>query len=569
MDPDLSEIKLAEHRKDVQVRFSDGRVFSGPAGTFLESFMRKAQNSSAMPMVAAVVNGRVADLREPVIADVDAEPISLATEDGIRIYQRSLVLLLACAVRELFNVRIAVDHSLTFGGLFCRVLGRAPFNEHEISQIEARMKLIVNENAPIHREVTPITQAIAWFRENADEEQARVISHLDRMQITLRSLRGTREYFFGGLLVPSTGYLKQFNLRLYADGIGLQSPQKSRPTALEPARFAPKLTTVFLEYGQWLELVGVSDMDSLNQALAEGRAREIILVAEALHAQKISEMASQIVARRGQARLITIAGPSSSGKTTFAKRLAVQLLANGLRPFPLSLDDYFVSREETPRDEKGEYDYENFLSLDLPLLNGHLDALMNGKSVTLPRYNFTSGEREKGPVVQLTPDHVLMIEGIHGLNPNLVQLSRDKVFRIYVSSLTQLRLDRLNRVPTTDTRLIRRIVRDAYSRNYSARDTIARWSSVRRGEDRNIFPFQEQADVMFNSALVYELAALKPMLEPLLQQVTPGSPEYIEAQRLISFLKWFKACESTFIPEVSILREFIGGSVLADFIPHI
>ncbi len=569
MDDDLSQIKQAEHRQDVQVRFSDGRVFNGPAGTRLEAFMRKAQNSGPIPIVAAVVNGRVADLREPLIADVDAEPISLATEDGIRIYQRSLVLLLACAVRELFHVRIAVDHSLTFGGMFCRVQDRAPFNEQEIEQIEARMRLIVNEDAPIHREVTPIEEAIAWFRTHGDEEQAQVVSRLDRKQITLRSLRGIKEYFFGGLLVPSTGYLKQFSLRLYADGIGLQSPQKSRPTALEPARYTPKLTTVFLEYGQWLQLLGVSDMDSLNQALAEGRAREIILVAEALHAQRIAEMASQIVARRGQARLIAIAGPSSSGKTTFAKRLAVQLLANGLRPFPLSLDDYFVSREDTPRDEKGDYDYENILALDLALLNEHLEALMNGKRVTLPRYNFTTGEREEGPQVQLTPDHVLLIEGIHGLNPNLVQVSRDKVFRIYVSALTQLKLDRLNRVPTTDTRLIRRIVRDAQSRSYSGRDTIARWNSVRRGEDRNIFPFQEQADMMFNSALVYELAALKPMAEPLLQQVMPGTPEYIEAQRLISFLKWFKPCESTFIPEVSILREFIGGSVLADFVPHL
>lgn len=569
MDHDLSQIQLAEHRKDVQVRFSDGRVFSGPAGTYLESFMRKAQNSGPMPVVAAVVNGRVADLREPVIADVDAEPISLATEDGIRIYQRSLVLLLACAVRELFGVRVEVDHSLTFGGLFCRVLDRAPFDEQEISQVEARMRLIVNEDAPMLREVTPIEQSVAWFQNNGDEEQARVVSHLDRKRITLRSLRGTREYFFGGLLVPSTGYLKQFSLRQYADGIGLQTPQKTRPTALEPARYTPKLTTVFREYGQWLQLLGVYDMDSLNQALAEGRSREMILVAEALHSQRIAEMASQIVGRRGEARLIAIAGPSSSGKTTFAKRLAVQLLANGLRPFPLSLDDYFVSRDETPRDEKGEYDYENFLSLDLSLFNEQLDALMNGKSVTLPRYNFTTGEREKGQTVQLTPDHVLMIEGIHGLNPNLVQVSRDKVFRIYISALTQLKLDRLNRVPTTDTRLVRRIVRDAHSRNYSARETIARWSSVRRGEDRNIFPFQEQADVMFNSALVYELAALKPFAEPLLQQVPPGTPEYIEAQRLISFLKWFKSCESTFIPEVSILREFIGGSVLADFIPHL
>jgi uridine kinase len=327
--------------------------------------------------------------------------------------------------------------------------------------------------------------------------------------------------------------------------------------------------SVFREYGAWLNLLGVSDMDSLNQALTLGRARELILVAEALHAQRIAEIATQIAARRAQVRLIAIAGPSSSGKTTFARRLAVQLLANGMRPFPLSLDDYFVSRDETPHDANGEYDYENVHALDLALLNDHLVALMNGESVNLPRYNFQTGEREKGASVQLSPDHVLLIEGIHGLNPQLAQVSNEKVFRIYISALTQLKLDRLNRVPTTDTRLIRRIVRDAQTRGYSARDTIARWDSVRRGEERNIFPHQEQADVMFNSALVYELAALKPLVEPLLQQVLPGTPEYIEAQRLISFLKWFKPCETRFVPEVSILREFIGGSVLEDFIPQL
>lgn len=569
MPDDLAQIQPAEHRADVQVRFSDGRVFNGPAGTRLEAFVRKAQNSHNVPIVAAVVNGRVADLREPLIADVDAEPISLAAEDGIRIYQRSLVLLLACAVRELFNARISVESALTFGGLYCRVLDRAPLSEAEIAQVEARMRLIVAADAPIRREVTPIDDAIAWFNAHGDPEQAGILSRINRMQITLRSLRGVKEYFFGGLLVPSTGYLKQFGLITYTEGMALQSPQKARPTALEPTRFSPKLMSVFREYGAWLNLLGVSDMDSLNQALTQKRTRELILVAEALHAQRIAEMASQIAARRGEVRLIAIAGPSSSGKTTFARRLAVQLLANGMRPFPLSLDDYFVSRDETPRDANGEFDYENILALDLALLNDHLDALMNGTRVKLPRYNFQTGEREPGPWVQLTSDHVLLIEGIHGLNPQLAQVSSEKIFRIYISALTQLKLDRLNRVPTTDTRLIRRIVRDSQTRGYSARDTIARWESVRRGEDRNIFPYQEQADAMFNSALVYELAAIKPLVEPLLQQVLPGTPEYIEAQRLLSFLKWFKACETRFIPEVSILREFIGGSVLEDFIPQL
>lgn len=569
MPDDLSQIKRSEYRADVQVRFSDGRVFCGPAGTRLEAFARKAQNSNNVPIVAAVVNGRVADLREPLIADVDADPISLGTEDGIRIYQRSLVLLLACAVRELFNVRISVDNALTFGGLYCRVLDRPPLSEAEIEQVETRMRAIVVEDAPIRREVTPLADAMAWFNGHGDEEQAQILSRINRTQVTLRSLRGVKEYFFGGLLVPSTGYLKQFGLLAYTDGVALQSPQKSRPTSLEPTRFSPKLMSVFREYGAWLHLLGVSDMDSLNQALTKKRSRELILVAEALHAQRIAEMATQIAARRGEVRLIAIAGPSSSGKTTFARRLAVQLLANGLRPFPLSLDDYFVSREETPLDEKGDYDYENIHALDLGLLNEHLKALTDGATVNLPRYNFQTGERESGPTVQLTPDHVLVIEGIHGLNPQLAQLSSERIFRIYVSALTQLKLDRLNRVPTTDTRLIRRIVRDSQTRGYAARDTIARWESVRRGEDRNIFPYQEQADAMFNSALVYELAALKPLVEPLLQQVVPSTPEYIEAQRLLSFLKWFKSCETQFVPEVSILREFIGGSVLADFIPQL
>ncbi len=564
------EIQLCEHRKDVQVRFSDGRVFCGPAGTRLEAFIHKAMSSQAVPVMAAVVNGRLADLREPLIADVDVEPISLASEDGMRIYQRSLILLLEVAVRELFNAHIAVDHSLTFGGLFCRVLDREPFTEPEIAQIETRMRTIVAEDAPIRREPMRLEDAMAWFESQGDDAQAQRLSQLDRKEVTLRSLRGVKEYFFGGLLAPSAGYLKQFVLRSFPPGLALQVPQRQRPTALEPVNFSPKLTAVFLEYGQWLSLLGVSDTVALNQALAKGRAREIVLVAEALHAQRIAEIAANVAARRGQVRLIAMAGPSSSGKTTFARRLTIQLLANGLRPFPLSMDDYFVSRDETPRAADGDYDYEDLHALDLALFNTQLLALMNGERVTLPRYNFEKGEREEGPTVRLSPDHVLLIEGIHGLNPNLVpKIPAERLYRIYVSALTQLKLDRLNRVPTTDTRLIRRIVRDARARGYSARDTIARWESVRHGEDRNIFPYQEQADVMFNSALVYELAALKPMAEPLLRQVEPGTPEYLEARRLLSFLEWFYPCDATLIPEDSILREFIGGSVVSDFIPQL
>ncbi len=566
----LNLVQPCEHRRDVQVRFGDGRVFCAPAGTRIEAFVRKASSPQAIPIVAAVVNGRLAELSEPLIADVDVETISMASEDGMRIYQRSLVLLLQVAARELFDARIIVDYSLTFGGLFCRVQSRDPFSDSEIQQIEARMRAIVAEDAPIGRETVRIADAIKMFNARGDEAKERLLSQSERTEVTLHTLHGYKSYFFGSYLVPSAGYLKLFVLRPYPPGFALQYPQRHRPTSLEPARLSPKLTAVFREYGQWLALLGVSDAGALNEALTHGRAREIVLVAEALHRQRIAEIASSVVSRRDQVRLIAIAGPSSSGKTTFSRRLTIQLLANGLRPFPISMDDYFLSREETPRDAQGNYDFENLHALDLPLFNTQLLALMNQERVTLPRYNFETGVREEGPTVQLSRDHVLLIEGIHGLNPNLLpQIPPERIYRIYISALTQLKLDRLNRVPTTDTRLLRRIVRDARTRGYTARETIDRWGSVQRGADRNIFPYQEQADIMFNSALAYEMAALKPLAEPLLRQVEPGTSEYVEARRLLTFLEWFHALDPLLIPEDSILREFIGGTVITDFVPQL
>lgn len=563
-----SQIQECEHRQDVQVRFPDGRVFCGPAGTRLESFVRVAVPPQSIPVVAALVNGRLADLTEPLITDVDIEPVSLSAEDGIRIYQRSLLLMLEVAARELFQVHMDVDYSLTFGGLYCHAVERA-LTEKEVGQIEARMRSLFAEDAPMRREVVRLEEAIAWFKSQGDEEQVRLLSQANRKEVTLCSLHDVKQYFFGRLLVPSSGYLKQFAVWPDPPGLALQLPQRTRPMTLEPPRRSPKLTAVTEQYGQWLSLLGVPDVGALNQALTQSRAREIVLVAEALHEQRIAEIAASIAARRS-VRLIAIAGPSSSGKTTFARRLTIQLLANGLRPFPVSLDDYFVPREETPRDAWGNYDYENLHALDLTRFNEQLLALINGERVTLPRYNFEQGEREEGPTVQLTQDHVLLIEGIHGLNPNLVpRIPAERIYRIYVSALTQLKLSRLNRISTTDTRLIRRIVRDAQTRGYNAKETIARWESVRRGEERNIFLYQEQADIMFNSALVYELAALKPMVEPLLRQVEPGTREYVEARRLLILLEWIRPCDAGMVPENSILREFIGGSVVSDFVPHL
>ena len=559
-----------EHRQDVQVRFNDGRVFSAPAGTRLESFIRKAFPPPGVPVIGALVNGRIAELSEPLIADVDAEPVSMASEDGMRMYHRALTLLLEVVTRELFHAHIAVDHSLTFGGLFFRVLNREPFNDKESAQIEDRMRVLVAANLPITRETLPIAEVIANAEAQGDAAQVLLLKQTTRQEARVHVLCGVRHYFLGRMMAPSTGYLKHFQVQNCPPGFVLQFPRRNRPQALDPILHSPKITAVFREYGDWLATLGISDAGALNQDILEGHAREIVLVAEALHAQRIAEIAATLAARRERARLVMIAGPSSSGKTTFARRLTIQLLANGVRPFPIGLDDYFLSREDTQRDMNGEYDFENLNALDLDLFNRQLVALTNGEPVTLPRYNFQTGTRETGPTAQLTPNHILLIEGIHGLTPNLVtQIAPERIFRIYVSALTQMNLDRLNRVSTSDTRLMRRIVRDARTRGYAAAQTIARWASVRQGEERNIFPYQEQADILFNSALTYEMSVLKPLAEPLLRQVEPGSPEYIEARRLLTFLEWFKPADATFVPEDSILREFIGGSVLADFVPHL
>ncbi len=330
----------------------------------------------------------------------------------------------------------------------------------------------------------------------------------------------------------------------------------------------PQLTAIFRQYGEWLHLLGVESLSELNDAIASGRIREIILVSEALHEQRIAQIADLIARYRDELHLVLIAGPSAAGKTTFSKRLSVQLLAHGIRPFPLELDNYFVDRKMTPRDEQGNYDFEALEALDLALFNEQLLALTQGKKVQLPRFNFKTGVKERGNTVQLGPDHIIIVEGIHGMNPQLVpSIPQDHTFRIYISALTQLNIDRHNRVPTTDTRLLRRIVRDATYRGYTAEETLDRWESVRRGEKRYIFPYQEHADTMFNSALVYELSVLKPLAEPLLLQVEPSSPRHVEAKRLLSFLRWFEPCGLDLIPDNSILREFVGGSILRDYTP--
>jgi len=558
----------AEPRKTAQARLPDGRIFEAPLGTPVEVYIRCAYTGHPVPVVAALVDGDLRELSHPLRCDAQVAPVFLTDSDGIRIYRRSLAFLMVAAISELYpHVQVIVHHSLPFGGYFCQALGREPFSGGELAGIEGRMRAIVDEDVPINKERVSLEEAMEMFRRRGDDDKARLLARRRKDYLVLYRLHDFRDYFHG-YMVPSTGYLRLFALHPSPPGFVLQYPRRHRPTELLPYGDYPRLSAVFQEYGEWLHLLGVESVGSLNAAIESSRIREIVLVSEALHEERIAAIAHDIAERRGQVRLVLIAGPSASGKTTFSKRLAIQLLGHGVRPFPLALDDYFVNRKETPRDESGEYDFESLQALDLSFFNTQLLELMEGKRVTLPRFDFHTGVREEGPAVRLDPDHVILVEGIHGLNPGLVPVIPPAcVFRIYVSALTQLNLDRHNRVPTTDTRLIRRIVRDATYRGYTAGETLDRWESVRRGEKRHILPYQEHADVMFNSALVYEMAVLKPLVEPLLFQVTPPSPRRVEAKRLLAFLRWFAPCPPDLVPDNSLLREFIGGSNLRDYVP--
>jgi uridine kinase len=519
--------------------------------------------------VAALVDGTLRELTYALQRDCTVEPLDLSTSDGERIYRRTLTFLLVVAAHRLFpEAELFVDHSLPFGGYFCEIRNRPPLTREELDALSQEMQRLIEANLPILREELPLEEAVEIFRQHGARDKAALFQGRNSDQkplLRMYNLDGYRDYFHG-YMVPSTGYLRYFNLMRWGDGVVLQFPRRQQPTRLQPPMPSPQLLTVFREYGEWLRRLDFENLSDLNAAVDAGRLREVILISEALHEHRVSEIADQIWERRGEVRAILIAGPSSSGKTTFSKRLAIQLLAQGLRPFALELDNYFVNREQTPRDEKGDYDFEALEALDLALLNEHLQALLRGEAVQLPSFNFQLGCREPGPTVQLSSRHILIMEGIHGLNPKLVYgLNPRQTFRIYVSALTQLNLDRHNRVPTTDTRLIRRIVRDARTRGYNATQTLSRWESVRRGERRHIFPFQENADVMFNSALVYELAVLKAFAEPLLLQVEPELRQRVEAKRLLAFLQWFHPADASLVPENSILREFIGGLTLEKF----
>ena len=557
------QIHIATSSPTVQIHLPDGRALTGPRGAKVGDFLEAVKKDFDAPIVAAIVNAELHELTYPIEIESRVQPVTMNTADGARIYRRSLVFLLEMAFAELFPAsKLTIDHSLSSGGYFCQV-GERALTPSELDALASHMRALVKADHPFGRREIPIEEALQYFRDLHFDDKVRLFEHRQKPYLTLYTLNDRMDYMHG-YMVPSTGYLKWFKLSLINGGFTLHFPRRHAPTSLEPMGDYPKLLAAFRQYGDWLTRLDIDSVGALDDAIESGRADEIVLVSEAMHERHLSQIAAQIVEHG--ASIVLIAGPTSSGKTTFSRRLSVQLLAHGLSPYPLELDHYFIDRDKTPLDRDGKPDYESIDALDLPLLAKDLAGLVGGEEVHLPRYNFKSGLREVGDVIQLHKGQVLILEGIHGLNPRLIPGPlAGRAFKVYVSALTQVNLDRHNRVSTTDTRLIRRIVRDARERGYSAAQTISRWESVRRGEKRFIFPYQENCDVMFNSALVYELAALKPLAEPLLRQVPHGTPEFIEAKRLLAFLEWFLPVDASLIPANSIVREFLGGSSLKEF----
>lgn len=560
------EISLVSMRPTVEVHLEDGRVLRGPRNASVGDFLNTLPEAQDPPIVGAIVNNVLKELTCPITMDAKVRPITMGEPDGMRIYRRSLVFLLEAAFDEIFpGAILSVDHSVASGGYYCQVLGRPPLAQSELADLEANMWDLVDQNLQFNRKEVPLAEAIDYFTSEGEYDKVRLMSHRKKDYLTLYQLGEKLDYHHGYML-PSTGYIRWFQLDVTGEGFTLRFPRRQSPTKLLPLPEYTKLLHTFRQYRNWLNRLDIESVGALNDSIIDESVHEVVLVSEALHELRVTEIASHIVQQRELIRVVMVAGPSASGKTTFSKRLSIQLLSQGISPFALAMDNYFVDRELTPRNALGELDFESIKALDCDRMSDDVHNLLAGAQVLIPHFNFVSGKQETGNQVQLRNNEIIILEGIHGLNPGLkLGFPPEQTLRIYASALTQLNLDRHNRVSTTDTRLIRRIVRDARERGYSAYQTIQRWESVGIGEKRYIFPYQENADIMFNSALVYELAALKTFAEPLLRQVPYGTREYIEAKRLLAFLDWFLPLDSKLIPDNSILREFIGSSILHDF----
>lgn len=540
-----------------------GEVKQYATGTTLLEISKDYQHQYDYDIILAFVDHKLRELSKPVTEDCTVQFITTGDNTGFKTYTRGITFVMLKAIYNEFGPdkldKVIVEYSIG-NGYYCDIKGDITINEEVCNQIKNRMLEFIGSDIPFEKRSVSTDDARDLFSKYGMYDKEKLFKYRRVSQANIYSLGGFEDYYYG-YMPPSTGMLKYFDLVPYHGGIVLVLPNKKTPNQVESFVAMDKFITTLKESNDWARTMGIETVGALNDVITKGEFDDLMLVQEALQEKKIADIAEQIIAS-GNKKFIMIAGPSSSGKTTFSHRLSIQLRAKGLRPHPIAVDDYFVNREDTPLDEDGKFNFESIHAIDLKQFNEDMTNLLAGKAVELPSFNFKSGKREyKGNVKKLGPEDILVIEGIHGLNDELsYSLPKDSKFKIYISALTQLNIDEHNRIPTTDGRLIRRMVRDARTRGTSAKETIAMWNSVRRGEEENIFPFQEEADVMFNSALIYELCILKQYAEPLLFGINSDTPEYIEAKRLLKFLDYFLGVSSENIPKNSILREFIGGS---------
>lgn len=534
-----------------------------PAGISYWEIVKDYQDRQDAPVILVTVGGKLRELHKHLKKDCTLGFVTTKDAIGHNAYVRSATFLLLKAIYDVAgkkNLEKTVIHYALGNGLYFTMEGGTALTEEFLASVKKRMEELVKAKLPIIKRSVGTDEAIALFHKHHMYDKEKLFRYRRVSRVNIYSIESFEDYFYG-FMACHTGYVKYFDLQLYDEGFVLILPRKETPDKLDPFVPQNKIFSVQKESQEWGEKMDVATVGDLNGKLTREGVRSILLIQEALQEAKISDIAQQIK-ERGNVKFVMIAGPSSSGKTSFSHRLSIQLMAHGMRPHPIAVDNYFVNREDTPLDEFGEKNYECLEAIDVELFNENMLALLSGEEVELPVYNFVTGKREyKGDYLKLGKEDILVIEGIHGLNGRLsYALPKESKFKIYISALTQLNIDEHNRIPTTDGRLIRRIVRDARTRGTSAKETIARWPSVRRGEEENIFPFQEQADVMFNSALVYELACLKVYAEPLLFGIGKDEPEYEEAKRLLKFFDYFVPVPSEEVPNNSLLREFIGGS---------
>ena len=510
--------------------------------------------------VSARVNNKVEGMHYRVYNSKDVEFLDMTSASGSRAYTRTLFFVLCKAVQDIYpNTDVVIDIPVSNGFYVDIRLGR-PVVDEDVNILRRRMQEIIDSKMPIRRFTVPTEEAIALFQEKGDVEKVKLLMTSGSIYTTYYKIGEYIDYYYGTLLT-NTSQLYLFGLEKYYDGMLLRIPSVSNPDVLGEMTRQDKMFDIFKEHHRWQEILGIRTVGDFNQAIDAGHATDIINISEALQEKKLAKIAEEIASRKG-VKLVLLAGPSSSGKTTSCKRLSIQLAVNGLKPLQISLDDYFVDRDKTPKDENGEFDFESIYALNLDLLNEQFNALFRGEEVELPKYDFPSGKSVKsGKKLKLEPNNVLVVEGIHALNPELTaHVPEEQIFRVYASALTTILLDNHNYIPTTDNRLLRRIIRDYKYRGVSAQETIRRWPSVRAGENKWIFPFQENADAMLNTAMLYELSVLKMQAEPLLQQVPENCEEFAEAYRLLKFLKYFKGIPYNNLPPTSLLREFLGGS---------